>query len=415
MSHAIVAEGIGKKYRIGASLDPRRTLREAIVDFVGSVARRLRSPIASSTGAGEAPTTFWALRDVSFQVPKGEALGIIGHNGAGKSTLLKILSRITEPTVGEARVRGRVGSLLEVGTGFHSELTGRENVFLSGAVLGMKRAEILRKFEEIVEFAEVSAFIDTPVKHYSSGMYLRLAFSVAAHLEPDVLIIDEVLAVGDENFQHKCLGRMKTVTQTGRTVIFVSHNLSAVRTLCRQALVLDRGQVADRGTAVECVQRYASLAGGSVTEWQRPDHLPSTGALLLTSVESELGGHQPHLRLDLTLQFLSRAPHPPAFVAVDILDALGTPLMQALPRLDGFIGERQGIERVRMEIDLPPLIPDTYFLNVWAGSHNTQTLDQVERVVGFQVTESPTPGRAFPHTPDHGHVVPPSRVRLLDR
>jgi lipopolysaccharide transport system ATP-binding protein len=221
-------------------------------------------------GTGFQKEEFWALRDVSFEVQRGEVVGIIGRNGAGKSTLLKILSRITEPTQGRIELRGRVASLLEVGTGFHPELSGRENVFLNGAILGMSRAEIRRKFDEIVAFAEVEKFLDTPVKHYSSGMYVRLAFAVAAHLEPEILVVDEVLAVGDTEFQKKCLGKMQAVARDdGRTVLFVSHNLAIVRHLCPKALLLKQGRIACLGPTTEVLERYLATAGASESVWQR--------------------------------------------------------------------------------------------------------------------------------------------------
>jgi lipopolysaccharide transport system ATP-binding protein len=253
---AIQVEGLGKRYRIGR---PRQnnTLRDAFSDAIRAPFRWMRNH--STPGSDD---TFWALRDVSFEVKRGEIVGVIGRNGAGKSTLLKILSRITEPTTGEARIYGRVGSLLEVGTGFHPELTGRENVYLNGAILGMKRREIARKFDEIVAFSEVEKFIDTPVKHYSSGMYVRLAFAVAAHLEPDILIVDEVLAVGDFAFQQKCLGRMGAVASGGHTVLFVSHNMAAIESLCDRGIVLEEGSVTFSGGQREAVARYhQSLAG----------------------------------------------------------------------------------------------------------------------------------------------------------
>jgi lipopolysaccharide transport system ATP-binding protein len=227
--------------------------------------------------------TFWALRDVSFEVAQGEVVGIIGGNGAGKSTLFKILSRITEPTVGRAEIRGRVGSLLEVGTGFHPELTGRENTFLNGAILGMTRQETARKFDEIVAFAEVERFIDTPVKHYSSGMYLRLAFAVAAHLEPEILIVDEVLAVGDAAFQKKCLGKMGDVARQGRTVLFVSHNLLAVESLCQRAIWLQGGRIQEQGPAGRVISQYLGSNAGEVTErlWEDPLQAPGNEAVRL--------------------------------------------------------------------------------------------------------------------------------------
>jgi homopolymeric O-antigen transport system ATP-binding protein len=247
---AIRAQSVAKRYRLGTR-ERYKTIRESLM---GSI----RLPF-TRRGAGE-EAGLWALDDVSFEVQHGEAMGIIGRNGAGKSTLLKILSRITEPTRGEVQVFGRIGSLLEVGTGFHPELTGRENIYLNGAILGMKRAEIARRFDEIVAFSEIERFLDTPAKRYSSGMYMRLAFAVAAHLEPEILVVDEVLAVGDAEFQRKCLGKMSDVARGGRTVLFVSHNMAAVQNLCASAVLLDGGRVAARGPAGEVVARYLAAA-----------------------------------------------------------------------------------------------------------------------------------------------------------
>lgn len=259
MSDVVIrASGLGKKYRIGRAGNRAEGLRHALDAALKRWGRRLigrRSPTA-------AYEDFWALKDIGFEVRQGECVGVIGRNGAGKSTLLKILSRITDPTEGEIRLRGRVGSLLEVGTGFHPELTGRENVFLNGAILGMSRREIARKFDEIVVFAEVEKFLDTPVKYYSSGMYTRLAFAVAAHLEPEILIVDEVLAVGDVEFQKKCLGKMGEVARGGRTVLFVSHNMAAVQSLCRTAVLLERGRVRQFGPAPETVRAYLASSQG---------------------------------------------------------------------------------------------------------------------------------------------------------
>src|SRR6266550_1600234 len=236
MPPIITVENVGKRYRIGQSQAPYSTFLESLVEVVRSPFKKL----ARNNGPAE---FIWAVEDVSFEINPGEVVGLIGRNGAGKSTLLKMLSRITEPTKGRILLYGRVGSLLEVGTGFHAELTGRENIYLNGAILGMARNEIVRKFDEIVSFAEVEKFIDTPVKHYSSGMYLRLAFAVAAHLEPEILIIDEVLAVGDARFQRKCLDKMQDVGKQGRTVLFVSHNMPAITRLCRRTILLDRGDI----------------------------------------------------------------------------------------------------------------------------------------------------------------------------
>jgi lipopolysaccharide transport system ATP-binding protein len=256
MNAVIQAEGLGKQYKRG--LTPDRGLRHALETFMKSPLRALRR---------EKEETFWALKDVSLEVREGEVLGLIGRNGAGKTTLLKILSRITKPTAGWAEIRGRVGSLLEVGTGFHPELTGRENAFLSGAILGMSRREIERKFDEIVAFAELERFIDTAVKHYSTGMYVRLAFAVAAHLEPEILLVDEVLAVGDINFQKKCLGKMGDVAKAGRTVVLVSHQLNQIRRLCERVVWVDDGQIRQNGNTHEVVSAYESAMsrGAAIT------------------------------------------------------------------------------------------------------------------------------------------------------
>lgn len=248
---AIKVQSLAKRYKIGRYQAPYKTVVESITQaFSSNIIEKFKK-------RREADNFFWALEDISFEVKQGEVIGVIGHNGAGKSTLLKILSRITEPTSGSADIYGRIGSLLEVGTGFHYELTGRENIYLSGAILGMKKNDIERQFDEIVAFAEVEKFIDTPVKHYSSGMHLRLAFAVAAHLEPEILLIDEVLAVGDLAFQKKCLNKMEDVANQGRTVLFVSHNMGAIKELCQTALVLKNGKVDYHGSVVSGIQHYS--------------------------------------------------------------------------------------------------------------------------------------------------------------
>jgi lipopolysaccharide transport system ATP-binding protein len=259
----INVEKVGKQYRLGSRRARYATVREVLASAV-------RAPFRRFSGFRQADETFWALKDVSFEISAGQAVGVIGRNGAGKSTLLKILSRITRPTTGRVELYGRVGSLLEVGTGFHPELTGRENVYLSGAILGMGRAEIARKFDEIVDFAEVERFIETPVKYYSSGMYLRLAFSVAAHLEPDVLIVDEVLAVGDMAFQRKCISKMNDVGGHGRTVIFVSHSMPAVSRLCQRVLLLSDGTLIKDGPSEEVIKAYVSSGMSTLAEREWP-------------------------------------------------------------------------------------------------------------------------------------------------
>lgn len=281
---AILVDGLGKRYLLGATTGARSSYRSLREDLVGLV-RRDRQRAESRH--------LWALRNVSFEIVPGERVGVIGRNGAGKSTLLKLLSRITAPTEGRAEIRGRVGSLLEVGTGFHPELTGRDNIFLAGAILGMRRREIEAKLDEIVDFAGVERFLDTPVKRYSSGMYLRLAFAVAAHLEPEILLVDEVLAVGDADFQKKCLGRMEQIGESGRTVLFVSHSMPAVLRLCDRVILFDQGGVLADGQPKEVIRRYldSGLGSSAEREWRSPDEAPGDDVCRLKSVRVIQDGH----------------------------------------------------------------------------------------------------------------------------
>jgi lipopolysaccharide transport system ATP-binding protein len=284
---AIKVEGLGKQYQIGGPRKVHDRLSERLVDALKAPFRRASKLMqGQATGASELDETFWALKDISFAVKKGDVVGIIGNNGAGKSTLLKILAQITELTEGYAEIHGHVGSLLEVGTGFHPDLTGRENIYLNGAILGMRKAQIDRKFDEIVAFADIEKFIETPVKHYSSGMYMRLAFSVAAHLEPEILIIDEVLAVGDAEFQKKCLGRMSEVAKEGRTVLFVSHNLLAVETLCGRVIWLNHGKLVEDAEPKKVISNYLHHSLQSLTErvWPLSETTPSTDEVRLHCV-----------------------------------------------------------------------------------------------------------------------------------
>jgi lipopolysaccharide transport system ATP-binding protein len=412
MSDTVIhVENLGKKYIIGHQKNDRyTTLRDSIANGVKSLGRQFLKPLGQPTSSSTREE-FWALRDVSFEVKQGDRVGIIGRNGAGKSTLLKILSRITEPTKGRITIQGRVASLLEVGTGFHPELTGRENIFLNGAVLGMGKAEIKRKFDEIVAFAEVEKFLDTPVKRYSSGMYVRLAFAVAAHLEPEILVVDEVLAVGDLQFQKKCLGKMGQVAKEGRTVLFVSHNMAAINTLCSRAILLDKGNIICQGNIDECIAAYESRhLTARDKNWVRPPTLPRSH-LAIEKVSSNLKGEQPYLIVELEVFLKSYLSHKPAFVAIEILDSNGVILMQAIPELEGFLKYIYQEHEIDISIQLPPLIPGQYLVNLWIGSHNTETLDEVKEIVMFEVSESPTRGRTFPHTIEHGYIVPISKVR----
>lgn len=301
MSTVIHAEGLGKKYVLSHRRQSYVALRDVIADSAKATARRVLGQGGNRRIHNELTReVFWAMKDVSFALESGERLGIIGRNGAGKSTLLKVLSRITAPTEGRVRIWGRVASLLEVGTGFHPELSGRENIFLNGAILGMSRSEISRKFDAIVEFAEVERFLDTPVKHYSSGMYVRLAFSVAAHLEPEILIVDEVLAVGDAQFQRKCLGRMEEIGDSGRTILFVSHSMPTITSLCRRAILLDGGRVIEDGPVSNVVTRYYGQGSAATYEYKDGARLigDEHAVLLGAKVLSESG--EPSLEVSIT-------------------------------------------------------------------------------------------------------------------
>jgi lipopolysaccharide transport system ATP-binding protein len=350
MAVAIRATGLGKRYTLGP--------RERYVALRDQIMRVLRSPFGGN-GAGE---TFWALKDVSFEVPHGEAIGLIGRNGAGKSTLLKVLSRITRPTEGEADIFGRVGSLLEVGTGFHPELTGRENVYLNGAILGMRRVEIDRKFDEIVAFAEVERFLDTPVKHYSSGMYTRLAFAVAAHLEPEILLVDEVLAVGDAAFQKKCLGKMGEVARQGRTVVFVSHNMGAIRTLCRRALWIADGRIVADGPADAVVSKYLDdVQRGFVQSEAKPDEALAIERVVLRDGAGEATTDFP-IGADITVEVHYRArkrlEQPYLWIAVESQHGA---LFMANMLFDGRRPDAlEGAGTIACTFKAPPLLPQVY-------------------------------------------------------
>ncbi len=320
------------------------------------------------------PEYIWALRDVAFEVKRGEVIGIIGRNGAGKSTILKILSRVTAPTRGEIRIRGRIASLLEVGTGFHPELTGRENIFLNGTILGMTKAEIRRKYDEIVAFSEVETFIDTPVKRYSSGMYVRLAFAVAAHLDPEILIVDEVLAVGDAMFQQKCLGKMGEVAKQGRTVFLVSHNMSSIQRLCDQALLMEHGAVTGRGSAVEMTDRYLNLGGQASLVWENPgdagrvDHgfvrvliagPDGAPARCLTTADP----------IPIVMEFELKRVFKQMVLGVSLMDSSGNLVLSTVPQADGpVVPLAPGRYRAVAVIAPGTLHPKTYTVRMFLGT-----------------------------------------------
>jgi lipopolysaccharide transport system ATP-binding protein len=384
----IRVEGLSKKYVIGHQRNGSDGLRHVLQDKLTAPFRWLRNP--QSAIRNPQSETFWALKDVSFDVMQGEVVGIIGRNGAGKSTLLKILSRITEPTTGRVRIRGRVASLLEVGTGFHPELTGRENVFLNGAILGMNRAEIKRKFDEIVAFAEIEKFLDTPVKRYSSGMYVRLAFAVAAHLEPEILIVDEVLAVGDEAFQKKCLGKMDKVAQQGRTVFFVSHNMPSIKRLCTSVILLSDGRMVQRGSAESVVAGYlqADSTGKAMVELAESEHL-TTSPLQVRTVEVLNSKRQ---RSDLLhfgetifirLAVETKQPITGARIGIGIhANGVRVATLHA-PPVD--IAPTAELQSFTCELPSNTLLPNLYSVHVGAYRTETGGLDWVPDAIDFRI------------------------------
>jgi lipopolysaccharide transport system ATP-binding protein len=357
MSVAIRATGISKRYKLGQ--------RERYGSLRESMSRFFSNPFASKEAD---PGTLWALKDVNFEIAERQAVGLIGRNGAGKSTLLKVLSRITEPTAGEVTIHGRVGSLLEVGTGFHPELSGRDNIFLNGALLGMKRQEIKRKFDEIVAFAEIEKFLDTPVKHYSSGMYMRLAFAVAAHLEPEILLVDEVLAVGDAAFQRKCLGKMEDVAHSGRTVVFVSHNMGAVNSLCSRAIWVDKGQIREEGPAQQIVAHYLdSVREGFEVGNAKPDDKLVIERVVLKNRRGEVSttfrGDEEFL---VEIQFNARTKIPNPHFIIAVLGSYGEAFTAAMT-FDGITPEAiEGRGTIGCRFKPPILLPGTYTIVIGA-------------------------------------------------
>jgi lipopolysaccharide transport system ATP-binding protein len=396
MKPILEIRNISKKYRIEHLAGGYVSLREKMVNALKFKKNHLED--------------FWALQDISFDIQPGESIGIIGRNGAGKSTLLKVLSKITPPSTGRIISRGRIASLLEVGTGFHPELTGRENIFFNGSLLGMKRKEIESKFDEIVDFSGVEKFLDTPLKHYSSGMQLRLAFAVAAFLEPEILIIDEVLAVGDAEFQKKCLGKMEDVSKSGRTILFVSHNMAAVENLCRRAVLLNQGSIIKESSTVDVIRYYQRLFySGSINKYDSIDSRNEDAYFKF--IEATVSGEQPSLKLEINCEIVSNRYHKNGFLAFDISNSMGITIMQAIPLSEPFIAYSTTTQRVEVKIDLPALIPDTYKISAWLGSHNTETICWLKEIIGFEINASPIPGRNFPHSHHNGFLIPSSSIK----
>jgi lipopolysaccharide transport system ATP-binding protein len=406
MSATMVSvERLGKSYQLRRAQGDRYvTLRDAIAGAAAASMRRLKHPRSAAP-----PTTeeFWALRDVSFDVGQGEVIGIIGRNGAGKSTLLKILSRITEPTSGRATLHGRVASLLEVGTGFHPELTGRENIYLNGAVLGMSRAEIRRQFDAIVGFAGVEQFLETPVKRYSSGMYVRLAFAVAAHLEPEVLIVDEVLAVGDLEFQQKSLGKMHEVSRGGRTVLFVSHNMTAVKALTTRALLLDRGEVRFDGATAEAIGRYSQLAMRSQAQGVsgRGVHTAILDVQVIDTTDgAPVSQYAPGTPMRVAI-VVETDGSPRLSLEVFLIDAMHQKLaMASLHQFEGLaLPEQRGRYKILMDVQPGWLASGTYSIDVTTSVVNSNWDHYVDDAATIDVIASNPGGRSWDFKHDYGY------------
>jgi len=385
---AIKIEHLSKCYRIGGPRERYKTLRDTIVDAVKAPLQRLRG------GHAYQDQTIWSLKDITFEVKRGEVIGIIGRNGAGKTTLLKILSRITEPTEGYAEIRGRVGSLLEVGTGFHPEMTGRENIYLNGAILGMKKKEIERKFDEIVAFAEVERFLDTPVKRYSSGMYVRLAFAVAAHLEPEILFVDEVLAVGDTAFQKKCLGKMGDVAKEGRTVLFVSHNMQSIGMLCQRGICLSSGRIQYSGSASDAVVWYLrSNIGDQILDREigNEPRRPGEGtAFRITKISMSFaknGSPQIWVPIEFVLDFECLARQCEVSPSVEVWRLDGVCAFTSDAEDDGMVLDLvQGATgTVRVMIPHPNLPPGRYVVRAVARSGGCRVIDWVDEALVFDI------------------------------
>lgn len=409
---AIHLEQLGKKYQIAGHQIRHDRLGDQLLSSLSAPFRKAKNVLRGrAEGAAGLTDTIWALKDVSFEITHGEAVGIIGRNGAGKSTLLKILSQITEPSTGYADIYGRVGSLLEVGTGFHPELTGRENVYLNGAILGMSRKEIQRKFDQIVDFADIERFIDTPVKHYSSGMYVRLAFSVAAHLQPEILLVDEVLAVGDAAFQRKCLDKMDEVAQGGRTVVFVSHNMGLVQTLCERGIYIDNGQVVRDGPIRAAVGDYLSSlsTAATVPVALRTDR---RGNGMARIIAVEVSGEN---RSDGTLEFGRGAcfrfeadrPVQDMSVTFELFDEIGQRLTAFHSRDRGHSDNFHSSKDLVFEcfIDQFPLLPGEYSLSCWLTGDNA-LLDGISAAAIIRVVDGDMDGRIPPDNVKFSVIIP---------
>lgn len=400
MPVAIRMEQIGKQYRIGARHGRPKTMREAVARVVGAPLHNLRHlRSASGLDGRERTDTIWALRDVSVEIRVGEVLGIVGSNGAGKSTLLKVLSRITTPTTGRAWVHGRMGSLLEVGTGFHPELTGRDNIYLNGAILGMDRHYIRRRFDEIVAFADVTLFLDTEVKHYSSGMYLRLAFAVAAHLPSEILVVDEVLAVGDAEFQKKCLAKMSEVANEGRTVLFVSHNLSAIQRMCPRSVLLEGGCLMADGATEDVLRRYLALSPDAATprKWVDLSQTQRTGthevrfqAVAYSSNDAGIGYNPyPDGPLEFEIELISTRHLTIGSLGISLHDQQGARLIGADTLSLGLATEvEEGRNLLQLRIEALHLNPGVYYATVWAsGPLGRRVFDRIESAFTLQVID----------------------------
>ncbi|KIA95098.1 hypothetical protein OC25_07090 [Pedobacter kyungheensis] len=409
---AIKVENLSKAYQLGqiGTGTISRDLERWYARIRGKEDPFLRIGESNDQNIKSESNMVWSLKDINFEIEQGDAVGIIGRNGAGKSTLLKILSKVTAPSTGKISGKGRIASLLEVGTGFHPELSGRENIFLNGAILGMRKKEIQRKLDEIVDFAGIERYLDTPVKRYSSGMYVRLAFAVAAHLESEILIVDEVLAVGDAEFQKKCLGKMGEVSKgEGRTVLFVSHNMDAVSALCQKGIVLQNGRKQISSAVEEAINIYQEFSQNEVLLWEstNENHSPR-----FESVAIDITGNQPYLTLNINARLVSDQKYAPAFITFDIKDDRGKTIIQSMPSATPFIQINQGTANLDLKVELTGLVPGFYSLSPWIGPQNTVTYNRQEDILVFEIAQNPTKNRVFPYHKSDGFISAPTSIQI---
>lgn len=415
MSVAIKVENLSKAYQLGeiGTGTISRDLERWVAKVRGKEDPYLKIGEENDRATKGTSDIVWSLKDINFEIQQGDAVGIIGRNGAGKSTLLKILSRVTSPTAGKITGKGRIASLLEVGTGFHPELSGRENIYLNGAILGMRKKEITRKLDQIIEFSGVERYVDTPVKRYSSGMYVRLAFAVAAHLESEILVVDEVLAVGDVEFQNKCLGKMKDVSKgEGRTVLFVSHNLTAVKNLCTKGIMLSNGRLTNEGSVNAVIEAY-KVATETKTAFKYSDGKSTTDLTGISKASIETRGNQPHITLNVSLEINILKENANCILVIDIINSDSVCVFQSIKGLkEHLLFHNNNPQKILAEINLFGIVIDTYTVNVYLCTELFANIDSVSEKLFFEIIDSPVKEKlSFDYKgTSNGYIYPITKI-----